>query len=72
MANLGPKAHRRRLIHLYRLFWWMFNLLVINAMYVFTRDIYKEIAIPYLLNVSVIALIEGAWSSYSADSPLDE
>lgn len=70
--KIGPNTRRRRRIHLARLVFWVANLIVIDAMYVFARPLFEAVSIPYLLNVSVAALIEGAWSSYAADSPLDE
>jgi hypothetical protein len=72
MTKIGPHTRRRRHVHLARLAFWISNLVAALTLYFVARSTFDKLAVPYLLAISLGANIEGAWSSYAADSPLDE
>lgn len=72
MAKIGPHTRLRRYIHLVRLVFWLANLAAALMLYFVARATFDNLAVPYLLAVSLGANIEGAWSSYAADSPIEE
>ena len=69
---IGPHTRRRRHIHLVRLLFWLLNLVGALTLYFIDPATFDAMAVPYLLAISLGANIEGAWSSYAADSPTEE
>lgn len=67
MSAIGPKAKRRRHIHLIRLAIWLAQ---VPLVYWWKPELRN--AVSYVVAISIAAGIEGAWSSYAADSPVDE
>jgi hypothetical protein len=67
--GIGPKTLRRRRIHLIRLVFWGINAPLAVWMVV---NLSESVYLPYLVLISVAANIEGAWSSYAADSPTEQ
>jgi hypothetical protein len=67
-VSVGPKTKRRRRIHLIRLIFWACNIPVVLYLVLYQ----PKLSIPYIAVISVAANVEGAWSSFAADSPLDE
>ncbi len=65
---IGPKTHKRRRIHLVRVVFWALNVPLVVALLYFR----PQWTIPYLAVISVTANVEGAWSSFAADSPTEE
>lgn len=57
------RAERRATV---RIVFWTINVAIVGVLYFAARSVWEEVSILYLALVSIIALIEGAYSSRAA------